>query len=125
MDKSFLLNVVISLLSGGTIVAIIQAIRYRKIDAAKSDKIEADSIKTLAESYGLRAEAEIRIAAGWEKLASDLQRTLIVERQQCANEMADMQLRHDQQIKSIEGQMMLQEDEIRDLKKQVANLLKK
>lgn len=101
------------------IATIIYWARFKGRDRASATKTTAESIKVLSESYGLRAEAEISISREWEKIAADLQKKIVIERQECAQEMLVMQARHDEQMTAIKGNVLFLKQEIAELKQKL------
>lgn len=91
---------------GGFVSALLFALawlRFRKKDKAEVNKVEASSVKTLAEAYQIKISAETLIAGQWQKITDELRLQLDEERKECDLKIAEMK----RQIVSLQEEVQL------------------
>ena len=95
----------VSMMTGGGFAIIALLIKYfieRKGAKKTEDKTVADTLKSLADVYNIKAGAEIQIAQQWQKLADELRKELDEERIHCDMKMVKMQGKIDELKQEIE-----------------------
>jgi len=85
---------VLGLLGGGTlgviIVAVINAVRFRKKDTALVGRTDAETIKIQAEAAEIKAKAEVTVADAALKLAQRLSDECDITRKQLEKSQVDL-----------------------------------
>lgn len=69
---------------------------------ADTTKVEADTLKSLADVYNIKISADLQIAQQWQKIADEIRTELDKERRECDARLQIMQKMIDDLKKEIE-----------------------
>lgn len=96
---------IVALMAGGGFTFLAFFAKHfldKKKEKTNEGKTVADTLKSLADVYNIKAGAEIQIAQQWQKLADELRRELEKERMECDSKMQKMQEKIDNLKQEVE-----------------------